>query len=226
MRIATTVICCWLRPTLAYRATLHGALRMSHTLHVPRVLVAVADGSEDIETTVVIDVLRRAGVETTVASIEPGRLQVKLARGCKLEADNSLADVSSYTYDMLCIPGGMPGAQRISDSAEFVRMLAHHRHESKWIAAICAAPAVVLSVHGVLTADIAATCHASFADRLPNRTHAEERVVVDRAAKVVTSQGPGTAIEWALQCVACLKDVPAALSVAKPMHLPAGLVLV
>lgn len=190
----------------------------------PRVLVPVADGSEDIETVAVVDVLRRGSVTVDVASIEPGRRGVVLARGCRLDADVALADCSSTAYDMICIPGGMPGAQRISDSPEFMRILTAQRAAGGWIAAICAAPAVVLAAHGIIGPGTKATCHATFSARLPDGGSgaAGARVVVDAGARLVTSQGPGSAIEWALQCVACLKGRDAALAVAKPMHLPPG----
>jgi protein deglycase len=211
------------RLTSIRRACQQAWYRKRHMAHTTpsRVLVPVADGSEDIETVSVVDVLRRAAIDVTVASVEAGRLRVTLARGCKLEADATLAEVSSTAFDMICIPGGMPGAQRISDSADFVGILTRQKHEGRWIAAICAAPAVVLSTHGILDASSIATCHASFADRLRSN-YAEVRVSVDWVSKVITSQGPGTSIEWALQCVACLKGSPFALTVAKPMHLPPG----
>ena len=197
-------------------------IRMSHST-ARRVLVPVADGSEDVETVAVVDVLRRAGVSVDVASVESGRKAVVLSRGCRLEADALLADCAGHEYDMICIPGGMPGAQRIADSAEFGRTLAAQHAGGRWIAAICAAPAVVLVPHAIIGSGTAATCHANFASRLPGGgDHSGARVVVDDTARLVTSLGPGSAIEWALECVACLQGRDAALAVAKPMHLQPG----
>lgn len=190
-----------------------------------RVLVPVADGSEDLEVVAVVDILRRGGVTVDVASVELGRRGVVLARGCKLEADAEMQECKARAYDMICIPGGMPGAQRISDSPEFAQLLVAHHKAHGWIAAICAAPAVVLVPHGIIGVGLAATCHSNFAERLPVgvlEAGGGARVVVDASGRIVTSLGPGSAVEWALQCVACLRGSDAALSVAKPMHLPLG----
>ena len=90
---------------------------------VMKVLVPIADDSEDIETACITDVLARAGAEVTTASVMDGRLQVKLARGLKVTADCAIADCASTKWDAICCPGGMPGAEHLRDSAPLKALL-------------------------------------------------------------------------------------------------------
>jgi 4-methyl-5(b-hydroxyethyl)-thiazole monophosphate biosynthesis len=164
-----------------------------------RVLVPIADGSEEIEAVCIIDTLRRAGAEVTVASV--GKLQVTASRGVKIVADARIADCTGQTYDCIVLPGGMPGAEHLRDSAKLIEMLREQKQAGRLYAAICAAPAVVLQHHKLLE-KVRATCHPAFLSKL-NPAHAsDERVVVD--GHCVTSQGAGTAIEFALKLVELL----------------------
>ncbi len=164
-----------------------------------KVLVPIADGSEEIEAVCIIDTLRRAGAEVTVASV--GKLQVTASRGVKIVADARIADCTGQTYDCIVLPGGMPGAEHLRDSAKLIEMLREQKQAGRLYAAICAAPAVVLQHHKLLE-KVRATCHPAFLSKL-NPAHAsDERVVVD--GHCVTSQGAGTAIEFALKLVELL----------------------
>jgi 4-methyl-5(b-hydroxyethyl)-thiazole monophosphate biosynthesis len=164
-----------------------------------RVLVPIADGSEEIEAVCIIDTLRRAGAEVTVASV--GKLQVTASRGVKIVADARIADCTGQTYDCIVLPGGMPGAEHLRDSAKLIEMLREQKQAGRLYAANCAAPAVVLQHHKLLE-KVRATCHPAFLSKL-NPAHAsDERVVVD--GHCVTSQGAGTAIEFALKLVELL----------------------
>lgn len=177
--------------------------------------VQIAHGSEDIETSSIIDVLRRGKLDVVVASVEKDNT-VKFARGMTVTADANLADVAGSTFDMIALPGGAVGAEHFRDCEALVAMLKAQAAAGRWIAAICASPAIVLVPHSLIGSATMATCHPSFADRLPNKAApVEERVLVD--GKLITSRGPGTAIEFALQCVASLEGVAAAEAVAKPM---------
>ena len=166
-----------------------------------KVLVLVADGTEEIEAVSIIDTLRRAEIEVSVASVSES-LSVRCSRGVVIVADALLSDEkeSLATYDAIAIPGGMPGASAIADTEGMKELLEGFKMRSRWISAICAAPSVVLAAHGILTADTPATCFPAdkFRRTLPNRTQAELRVVVDSKHRIMTSQGPGTAIEFAL----------------------------
>jgi 4-methyl-5(b-hydroxyethyl)-thiazole monophosphate biosynthesis len=179
----------------------------------PRVLVPVADGSEEMETVTVIDVLRRAEAEVVVASVT-GRLDLACSRGVRLVADTLLEDTSDQRFDLIVLPGGMPGAEGLRDSAPLTAVLRHHADAGRPYAAICAAPAVVLHHHGLLT-DRRATCHPAFFARLDPDTRREDRVVVD--GPVITSRGPGTALEFALVLVETLFGAEKRAEVGGPM---------
>jgi 4-methyl-5(b-hydroxyethyl)-thiazole monophosphate biosynthesis len=177
-----------------------------------KVLVPIADGSEEIEAVCIIDTLRRAGAEVTVASVDG--LQVTASRGVKLVADARIADCTSRTYDCIVLPGGMPGAEHFRDSAELIGMLQKQKQAGRLYAAICAAPAVALRPHG-LVEKVRATCFPGVRNKLDPAYASDERVVVD--GNCVTSQGPGTAIEFALKLVELLFGPAKAKEVGTPM---------
>ncbi len=181
---------------------------------VPLVLVPIADGTEEIEAVCIIDVLRRAGMDVTVASV--GALQITASRGVKIVADCLIGDCREVRYDLVVLPGGIPGAENLRDSTVLTKILKAHQQTGGWLAAICAAPAVVLTPHALL-AGCRATAHPHFVSQLENRSSVEERVVVD--GRCVTSRGPGTALEFALRLVALLCGDAKAKEVAAPMVL-------
>jgi 4-methyl-5(b-hydroxyethyl)-thiazole monophosphate biosynthesis len=178
----------------------------------PKVLVPIADGSEEIEAVCIIDVLRRAGADVTVASV--GDRQITASRGVRIVADCRIEDCRTMDFDLIALPGGMPGAEHLRDSQTLLNLLRRHRAANGWYGAICAAPAVVLSYHGLL-GGCQATSHPAFVEQLKDGQAIGSRVVVD--GKCVTSQGPGTAIEFALTLVALLMGKAKAAEVAAPM---------
>ncbi len=165
------------------------------------VLVPVANGSEDIEAVTIIDVLRRGGVEVTVASVHDTQ-QVTLARGCKLEADVLLTDVAEQMYDAIVLPGGMPGAEHLRDSTVLYDILEKHDEENAWLAAICAAPALVLGHHGFLV-DAQATCYPGFEEHLKGADYLPDQPIV-MDDNVITAQGPAMAMAFALSVLSTL----------------------
>ena len=175
------------------------------------ILVPIADGIEEMEAVTIIDVLRRAGAEVTVASVDA--LEVTASRGVKLTADIQIGQCIGREYACIVLPGGMPGAEHLRDSAPLTALLKAQKHRGGRIAAICASPAVVLAHHGLLSGF--ATCYPSFADRLPNSEKIRQRVVVDGCC--ITSCGPGTALEFALELVRQISGVEKAKAVAEPM---------
>jgi len=170
---------------------------------VRRVLVPIAQDSEEIETACITDVLVRAGAEVTVASVEP-ELQVRMSRGLKIVADTLIGDCAGQEWDAIVLPGGMPGAERLADCGALTALLKEQGEARRLIAAVCASPAVVLAEHGLL--DERATCYP--ADKFKKFVAAncqgwwDSPVVVDR--KVITSQGPGTSLQFALKLVEVL----------------------
>ncbi|MBC7185503.1 MAG: DJ-1/PfpI family protein [Calditrichaeota bacterium] len=177
-----------------------------------KVLVPIANGIEELEAVTIIDVLRRAGAEVTVAGVET--LQVVASRGTKLVADVPIDECATRTFDLIALPGGMPGAEHLRDCALLARLLKEQASSGRLYAAICASPVLVLHHHGLL-AGRRATAHPSLAPRLPNQEAVEERVVVD--GNCVTSRGPGTALEFALTLVELLFGKEQAEQVAGPM---------
>jgi protein deglycase len=179
---------------------------------IKRVLVPLADGTEEIEAVTIIDVLRRAGAEVTVASV--GELQITASRGVRLVADCLIGQCIDIAYDLVALPGGMPGAEHLRDSRELKQILQRQSAAGGLVGAICAAPAVVLEAHGLLQ-NRRATCHPNHVKRLQNPTAAGAPVLVD--GNWVTSQGPGTALAFALKLVEMLFGREHMEAVAAPM---------
>ncbi len=163
-----------------------------------RVLVPLAPGFEEIEAVTIIDVLRRAGAEVTVAGLKEA--SVEGSHGIRMTADARLAEVCDRAFDLVVLPGGMPGAANLRDDDRVQQVLQTTAQAGRWVAAICAAP-IALSSAGLLRGR-SATSYPSFGDQLEVATYREERVVVD--GNVVTSRGPGTALAFALELVRLL----------------------
>lgn len=180
-------------------------------------LIPIADGSEEIEVVCLIDVLRRAEVVVTVASVMDAR-EITASRGTTIVADALISDCSGQQYDLIALPGGMPGAEHLRDCEPLIEMLGEQRDAGRLYGAVCASPALALLPHGLL-AGRRATCYPSFRAELDNATDvetADDPVVVD--GTLVTSQGPGTAIAFALRLVALLfKDETKAQEIQERM---------
>ncbi|MBF0320340.1 MAG: DJ-1/PfpI family protein [Nitrospirae bacterium] len=175
------------------------------------VLVILADGFEEIEAVAVIDVLRRADIKVVAAGVKDG--PITSARGVRIIPDAALYAVRALDYDMVVLPGGMPGTDNLAKDERVKKAVREMYEAGKYTAAICAAP-YVLSEAGILS-DKKATSHPTFQQKLNAASVSEsERVVVD--GKVITSQGAGTAIEFALQLVEILvsKERAEAISLA------------
>lgn len=196
-----------------YYETAEGASNTKEPTMKKNVLVPVADGTEELEAVAIVDVLRRAGANVTLASVT-GNPRITASRGVVIVADTLIADCVETQYDLVVLPGGMPGAEHLRDSTDLIRILSRQRDEARLYGAICASPAVVLEPHGLL-AGRQATCHPDFVDRLSDRAKAESRVVVD--GNCITSRGPGTAVEFALALVERLYGRDKREEVAGPM---------
>ncbi|HTL70618.1 MAG TPA: DJ-1 family glyoxalase III [Candidatus Eisenbacteria bacterium] len=169
------------------------------------VLVALADGFEEIEAVTPIDVLRRAGVEVTVAGV--GKDVVTGANGVKIQADLRLEDYGGLP-DAVVLPGGAMGAANLRDSQAVSGLLKRMKENGRLIAAICASPGVVLARQGYLDGK-SATCYPGYEKNFPSSArYSAERVVGD--GHLVTSRGPGTALEFSLELVRRLVDAPTA----------------
>ncbi len=171
------------------------------TLPESSACVLIVDGFEEIEAVTVVDVLRRAGVQTSVLGVE--HRKVTGNHGITLNVDASLQDVMSLgaRFDAVVLPGGMPGAARLRDSDVVRDFVLTQRAQGAFLAAICAAP-IVLALFGILQGR-QATCFPGFESQLGGACVVTDRaVVVDDG--VMTSRGPGTALEFSLALVARL----------------------
>lgn len=174
------------------------------------VLVAIADGTEELEAVTIIDVLRRAGAEVTAAAVT--KPAVVCSRSVKLTADAQISDCKDSEYDLIVLPGGLGGAEHLRDCADLIEMLKQQNAAGRLYAAICASPAVVLQPHGLLEGK-KATCYPAPNLDFPGRI--EDDVVVD--GNCITSQGPGTALRFSLKLVVLLFGQAKRNEIAKAM---------
>lgn len=160
-----------------------------------RVLIPVAEGSEELEAVTMIDLFRRAEFEVTVAGLTAG--PIRASRDTAIVPDARLDEAVDRRFDLVALPGGLPGARRLADSEMLAGILRRQHDEGRWLAAICAAP-MVLARHGLL-AGRRATSFPGALDDFEDVERVEEPVVVD--GHIVTSQGPGTAMDFALALI-------------------------
>lgn len=181
-----------------------------------RVLVPLAEGFEEIEAVTVIDLLRRAGIEVIAAGLAPGA--VTGSHGIAITPDTSLGEVLGESFDMIVLPGGMPGATHLADDARLLALLRRQEESGGLTAAICAAPAV-LAKAGLL-AGKRATGFPGFLTSIsaPDTLVLDDAVVEDD--RIITSRGPGTAMDFALALVERLQGRPARETVEAPLQRP------
>lgn len=158
----------------------------------------LADGFEEIEAVTPVDVLRRAGMEVVTVSINSG-VSVTGANGVCVNADTTIANLDDTDAEWLICPGGMPGASNLAANAKVNAMLTSHFANGGKIAAICAAPAVVLAPLGILNKR-EATCYPGFEQLCPRAIMKNEPVVA--LDTLITANGPGAALPFAYAIVA------------------------
>ncbi len=161
------------------------------------VLVPLAEGCEELEAVTIIDLLVRAGIKVVSAGLKPGPLRA--SRGVVITPDITLDEALQQEFDMVVLPGGLPGANHLNDDPRIQSLLRKMADDGRYTAAICAAPKVLLNA-GVL-AGKQATSYPGSLDGLDLSAvdYREETVVQD--GKVITSRGPGTAIPFALALI-------------------------
>lgn len=164
-----------------------------------RVCVFLAEGFEEIEGLTVVDILRRAGVDTRMISIDDS-LMVTGSHGIPIQADGRIKDSDFSDAELLVLPGGMPGTKNLGACKELMELLVKFYKEEKKVAAICAAPSVLGDL-GLLDGK-KACCYPGFEERLVGAQVVYDKVAVD--GNVTTSRGMGTAIPFALSLVAQL----------------------
>jgi 4-methyl-5(b-hydroxyethyl)-thiazole monophosphate biosynthesis len=169
---------------------------------MPKVLVPLAPGCEELEAVTVIDLLRRAGIEVVTAGLEATPQAVRASRGTTLLPDTSLDQALTQEYDMVVLPGGLPGADHLNADKRIHALLARMAKDEKYIAAICAAPKVLADA-GLLKGRRATSFPGSLSQaQLAGVRYQETPVVQD--GHVITSRGPGTAMDFALTLIQIL----------------------
>ncbi len=166
-----------------------------------RVLVPLAQGCEELEAVTVIDLLRRAGIEVITAGLD--EQPVTASRGVRLLPDTSVDQILNDEFDMIVLPGGLPGADHLASDERIIRLLKRHAEHGHYTTAICAAPKV-LARAGLLS-NKKATSYPGVLDALNLEDVEITHAAVEVDNRVITSKGPGTAMDFALTLIETLE---------------------
>jgi len=167
---------------------------------MPTVLVPLAQGCEELEAVTVIDLLRRAGITVVTAGLD--KEPVKASRGVVLIPDTTLDEAAKQSFDMIVLPGGLPGADHLNNDPRIHKLLKDMQQQGKYTAAICAAPKVLADAG--LLANKLATSYPGVLEKMqvPDMQFIDAPVVKD--GQVITGRGPGTAMDFALELIETL----------------------
>ena len=179
-----------------------------------KVYVFLADGFEDVEALIPVDVLRRGGVDVTTVSISDFPL-VTSAHGVNIEADIMFEQGDFSDADLIFLPGGMPGASNLFAHKGVCKVVVDQFAAGKKVAAICAAPGVVLGQLGILEGK-KATCYPGFEQMLDGATYTADLVTVD--GNVTTAEGTAAAFPFAYELLAQLVDKKTSDQIAEGMR--------
>lgn len=176
----------------------------------PRILLPISDGFEEIEAMTIIDILRRANASITVAGLTKGMVTGR--SNVSIQPDTTLDEaLTESPYDMVVLPGGLPNAYTLRDDPRIKKLLQDTKEKNGYLAAICAAPAA-LQEAGVLEGH-KATNYPGVKSDLPEEIYSEDSVV--ESGNVITSRGPGTAMEFSLTLVKILFGEKTATQIAQ-----------
>lgn len=169
---------------------------------MPNILIPLAQGCEELEAVTLIDLLRRAQFNVVTAGLEEVITPIKASRGALLLPDSTLDEALKREFDMVVLPGGLPGADHLNDDPRIIRLLQRLAAAGKYTCAICAAPRA-LARAGLLEGR-RATSYPGTLDRMeiPGMIYTAEAVTVDGA--IITGRGPGSAMEFALTLIETL----------------------
>ena len=179
-----------------------------------KVYVFLADGFEDVEALIPIDVLRRGGVEVVTVSTTDFPL-VESAHGVAIEADLQFEQCDFADADLLMLPGGMPGAANLYAHEGVCKAVCDQVAAGKKVSAICAAPAVMLAPLGLLEGK-RATCYPGFEQALEGATYTGDLVTVD--GNITTAEGPAAAFPYAYELLSQLVNKQVSDQVAEGMR--------
>jgi 4-methyl-5(b-hydroxyethyl)-thiazole monophosphate biosynthesis len=172
-----------------------------------RVLVPLASGCEELEAVTIIDLLRRAGIEVVVAGLDQG--VVTASRGVRLVPDTSLDEALQQDYDMIALPGGLPGSDHLAADPRIIEVLQKMYESGRLVGAVCAAPKV-LARSGVL--------NGKTATAYPGVLQAERHPLISgdavtRDGRVITSRSAGTVMDFALELIEALSGAETRVTV-------------
>ncbi len=163
-------------------------------------LVPLAQGCEELEAVTIVDLLRRAGIDVVTAGLD--ERPVKASRGITLIPDTTIDAVLEKTFDMVILPGGLPGADYLDRDPRIRKLLQQTVEQGGYAAAICAAPKVLANA-GLLEGK-QATSYPGVLDRMDLPQVKIDLQPVVRAGQIITSRGPGTAMDFALELIEVL----------------------
>lgn len=181
-----------------------------------KIVVPLAEGFEEIEAVSIVDVLRRANIETLTVSISDQK-EVSGAHGIPIVADKLFDETDFNAFDMIVLPGGMPGTTNLKNHSGLADQIINYHKEGKLLGAICAAPLVFGNLN--ILKNEKATCFPGFEDQLTGAQVTGNEVEV--SGKIITGKGAGVAIRFALKIVEILKGKIFADELAKKMIVPA-----
>ncbi|ELY2471957.1 protein deglycase YajL [Cronobacter sakazakii] len=186
-------------------------------------LVCLAPGTEETEAVTTIDLLVRGGINVTTASVaSDGNLTITCSRGVRLLADAPLVEVADGDFDVIVLPGGLKGAEAFRDSPLLVETVRQFHLSGRIVAAICAAAGTVLVPHELFPIGNM-TGFPALKETIPDDQWQDKRVVWDPRVNLLTSQGPGTAIDFALKIIDLLVGREKVHEVAGQLVLAAGI---
>ena len=178
------------------------------------ILIPLAEDCEELEAVTLIDLLRRADLDVTTASLSDDTT-VRCSRGVRLIADTNLHAVMCKEFDMIVLPGGLPGADHLNNDSRIHELLTKHYNNGAYVAAICAAPRVLISNDAIKVKQL--TAYPGAVDHLDTSAIDLDTNPVVRDNNVITSRGPGTAMDFALELIEVLKGKQARDEVEQPL---------
>lgn len=186
-------------------------------------LVCLAPGTEEMEAVTTIDLLVRGGINVTTASVaSDGNLTIMCSRGVKLVADAPLVEVADGDFDVIVLPGGLKGAECFRDSPLLVETVRQFHLSGRIVATICAAAGTVLVPHDLFPIGNM-TGYPGLKETIPEGQWQDKRVVWDPRVNLLTSQGPGTAIDFGLKIIELLAGREKAHEVSQQLVMAAGI---
>lgn len=171
---------------------------------MPKAIVLLAPGFEPLEATAPTDILRRAGVQVTLAAVGSPTLYVAGAHGITIHCEKKFDELANSLFDAIVLPGGLPGATNLAKDVKVVAAVKNHLNSGKIVAAICASPGVVLAEAAGIMRGKRGCAYPGFDDKIEaaGGTKVEDPVCVD--GKIITSRGPGTAMNFGVAIVDAL----------------------